>query len=83
MTTIDLETDLSAPRSDTGLKRWIGKLLAEHRHRREQRLTLEELAQFDRYLLRDIGIEPSDIHDALNGNRNSVLFDPMRRRDRD
>ena len=48
--------------------------------RRAERLTLDELAHMDAYLLRDIGIEPSDVQDALNGKRNSVLFNPFRRR---
>ena len=31
--------------------------------------------------LRDIGIEPLDVYDALNGRNRSLLFNPMRRSD--
>ena len=30
------------------------------------------------YLLRDMGIEPGDVYDALDGRRSSVLFNPIR-----
>jgi hypothetical protein len=31
------------------------------------------------YMLRDMGIEPRDIYDALDGKRSSVLLEPMRK----
>lgn len=56
--------------------------LAGVRKRREQRLTLYELSRVDDYLLRDMGINPADVRDALAGRRTSVWLDPMRRYDR-
>ena len=37
-----------------------------------------ELSRIEPYLLRDMGIEPSDIFDALDGKRSSLLFIRMR-----
>jgi uncharacterized protein YjiS (DUF1127 family) len=47
--------------------------------RRKERATLIALAQMDAYMLRDIGIEPQDIYDALDGRKSSLLFNPIRK----
>ena len=37
------------------------------------------LSRMSAYLLRDMGIEPGDVYDALDGRRSSVLFNPIRK----
>jgi uncharacterized protein YjiS (DUF1127 family) len=79
MTTLDLyEASAIAekrPAILAGLKRlWTG-----FSRRREERITLNALSTLDTHLLRDIGIEPIDVYDALSGRRRSVLFNPIRR----
>ena len=44
------------------------------------RADLLELSQLDTRLLRDMGIEPADIYDALQGRRVGLLLNPLRRR---
>lgn len=80
MTTIDLDESPLAIRHDTDagflrrlLRRWV------QRHR--ERATLVGLSRMQSHLLRDMGIEPGDILDALDGKRSSVLFNPMRKPD--
>jgi uncharacterized protein YjiS (DUF1127 family) len=46
---------------------------------RKTRLDLKELSHLDARLLRDIGLEPADVYDALNGRRLTVWLNPMRR----
>ena len=53
---------------------------ARLRERIQERAALLELSQYDSRLLRDMGIEPVDIYDALQGRRVGVLFNPMRKR---
>jgi len=48
------------------------------RHRREKAAVLE-LSRMDEHLLRDIGIEPMDVYDALEARRQPILFHPLRR----
>jgi uncharacterized protein YjiS (DUF1127 family) len=49
--------------------RWLAR-------RRAERATLISLAEMDAYMLRDIGIEPHDVYDALEGRNRSLLFHP-------
>ena len=37
-----------------------------------------ELSHLDAHLLRDMGMNPDDFRDALEGRRSSVLFKPFR-----
>jgi uncharacterized protein YjiS (DUF1127 family) len=53
--------------------------LSGWRRRRAERLALLELSRLDARLLRDIGIHPADVQDALYGRGSSVWLDPMRR----
>lgn len=77
MTTIELSEPLSkASRANTDAG-FIRRLFRRWRERREERATLMELARMQAHLLRDMGIEPGDIHDALDGNRSSLLFNPI------
>jgi uncharacterized protein YjiS (DUF1127 family) len=80
MTTIDLNDavlELEAPRPERGTL--IGRLFRSwHKKRMEQR-TLSELSRMPVHLLRDMGIEPADVRDALDGRRSSVLYNPIRK----
>jgi uncharacterized protein YjiS (DUF1127 family) len=70
--------EVSRANTDAG---YIRRLFRRWRERREERATLLALARMQAHLLRDMGIEPSDIYDALDGNRSSVLFNPVRKPD--
>jgi uncharacterized protein YjiS (DUF1127 family) len=82
MTTIELnETAFQASRAHrTG---WLARLWAVWKRRRAERLTLIALSQMDERLLRDVGIEPMDVMDGLNGINRSALFNPTRRGGKD
>jgi uncharacterized protein YjiS (DUF1127 family) len=81
MTTIELnDTTLGLSGQKPG---WFTRWLSRWRRRREERMTLEELQRMNPYLLRDMGIEPQDVIDAIEGRDSSALFNPMRRLDRD
>jgi uncharacterized protein YjiS (DUF1127 family) len=79
MTTIDYnELPVALPERQNLLgilREWLGKM----KRRRQERLTLLELSYFDNYLLRDIGINPADVRDALDRRNAAILFDPLRR----
>jgi len=82
MTTLDFnDTTLELP-----ARRRTGRLIAwfrHPRHRRMQRMTLAEFERMNLHMLRDMGIEPQDVIDAMEGRNSSALFEPMRRPDRD
>lgn len=79
MTTLELNEPLrEASRSSTGAG-FITRLFRRWRQRREERATLMTLSRMQPHLLRDMGLEPGDVYDALDGNRSSVLFNPLRK----
>lgn len=83
MTTIDFDETLAASQP-RGILARIGEALnhriAVMRKRREERLVLDELIRLDERMLRDLGIEPMDVYDALYRKRGtSVLFNPVRK----
>lgn len=78
MTTIDLDERPLAIRHNTD-PGFIRRLLRRWVQRKKERDTLFGLSRMQPYLLRDMGIEPGDIFDALDGKRSSVLFNPMRK----
>jgi len=79
MTTIDIEDGFTqtVTRPIGPIRRWI----AAWRKRRIQRIALTELSTMDSYLLRDMGIEPQDVMDALRSRDSSLLFNPVRKHD--
>lgn len=84
MTTTTDYDDLAATRPErraSGLGRAIRAWLIGVRQRREARQVLHELMRLDRHLLRDMGINPADVREALAGRNSSVWLDPMRRFD--
>lgn len=82
MTTMDIgraTTHVAPERRSFGLLGLASRLLKRMTQRRRVRATLLAMAQMDPYMLRDIGIEPRDIYDALDGRKSSVLFSPIRK----
>lgn len=81
MTSIDLnETVLDAPRPERSSL--IGRFFRRWGKKRQQRRTLSELSHMPMHLLRDMGIEPADVYEALDGRRNPALLDSIRKRSR-
>jgi uncharacterized protein YjiS (DUF1127 family) len=80
MTTIDYnDTDFAeAPVARGNVLTGLARLFRRLRERRQERAALMELSRLDAHLLRDMGIEPGDVYDALDGRRSSVLFNPLR-----
>lgn len=81
MTTIDIgrATSVAPERRSFGLLARVGHFLRRWEERRAERATLIMLARMDSYMLRDIGLEPRDIYDALEGRESSLLFNPIRK----
>ncbi len=52
----------------------LGQWFAAWRRRRVQRITLGELMRMDARLLCDLGIEPRDLIDAIEGRREARLL---------
>jgi uncharacterized protein YjiS (DUF1127 family) len=80
MSTYDLlfERNSAAEKRPRILARLKQAWMATRRRRREA-ATVVELSRLDEHLLRDIGIEPQDVHDALKQQNLSILFSPVRR----
>jgi uncharacterized protein YjiS (DUF1127 family) len=55
--------------------------LLRYRGRRAREAALVNLADYDSHLLRDMGIDPRDVSDAVRGRHFSLLFEPLRRSD--
>jgi uncharacterized protein YjiS (DUF1127 family) len=55
----------------------LGAAWANLRWRRKKAATVLELSRMDERMLRDIGIDPLDVLDALNGPGRPVLFHPI------
>lgn len=81
MTTLDLLYERAAETAEPrmNLLARFGQIWSGFAQRRRARRTVIELSRLDAYLLRDIGIEPMDVYDALHGRKQSILLDPMRR----
>ena len=81
MTIIDLfEPTALAEAKRPAVLAGLSRLWAGFARRRAERRAIVELSRLDAHLLRDMGIEPLDVYDALHGRGQSVLFNPMRRR---
>lgn len=72
--TIDIRTA-----SRPGLFSFFWAAMVSHRQRRLERLTLDHISNYDAYLLRDIGIDPRDVADAMAQRNLSLLFHPLRK----
>lgn len=81
MTTLELE-EYAVERRNAG--RVLGGLRAAiaavgHWHRKRQ--TLARLSKLDDYLLRDVGIDPAELYDAMYGEHTSLWQKPHLRPD--
>jgi uncharacterized protein YjiS (DUF1127 family) len=80
MSSYDLMFERTAAGEESrGIFRRLKQAWTNFRHRRKAAATVLELSRMDEYLLRDIGIEPQDVHDALRNRQLSLLFNPIRR----
>jgi uncharacterized protein YjiS (DUF1127 family) len=81
MTTIEFnDTALDTKVEVAPRRNWLSRWYVNWQRYRQNRITLSALAHMDEYMLRDIGIDPMDVHDALMGVNSSALFDPVRKR---
>jgi uncharacterized protein YjiS (DUF1127 family) len=78
MTTYDLVLEQPATKP-AGFLGPLKQMWANFQRRRKERATLIELSHLDSRLLRDVGLEPMDVYNALHGSRPSSLFSPWRR----
>lgn len=83
MTTIDIDDTenpgFAGAAARASFLEAVARLFRRLRQRRRERETLTELGRMNAYLLRDMGIEPGDVFDALDGRRSSLLFNPLRK----
>ena len=79
MTTLEISDPLVAPRKPRLFARLFAAIQRDFERRARYR-ALIALSRYDAYLLRDIGIDPEDVEDALNGRHSSLLLEPIRRR---
>jgi uncharacterized protein YjiS (DUF1127 family) len=81
MTTFDTSDALIVAPKPAGLFTRIVRAVEAYRARRAQRRVLLHLSQYDAHMLRDMGLDPRDIEDALNARSLSLLFHPLRQTD--
>lgn len=79
MTTIDINDSFARTTTGPARQNIIVRWFNAWRRNRRTRITLSELHHMDAYLLRDMGIEPQDVIDALEGRESSLLFNPVRK----
>jgi uncharacterized protein YjiS (DUF1127 family) len=77
MTTYDLIFDRPVEKQ-SGPFAYLKRAWAKFQRRRRETATIIELGRLDARLLRDVGIEPMNVYDALHGRRRTVLFNPAR-----
>lgn len=81
MTTIDQDTmpmGIEEQRLRYRLLQKVADLIADLSLRRKRKKALQKLTMLDEHLLRDIGLNPRDLHDAFEGRNSSLLFNPYR-----
>ncbi len=78
MTTYDLLFDRPVEKQSGPVAK-LKRAWVRFQRRRKETATIIELSRLDARLLRDVGIEPMDVYDALHGGRRSILFNPWRR----
>jgi uncharacterized protein YjiS (DUF1127 family) len=72
-----IQSDLPLQPERPGFFAALYRAMIRHRRRRAERLTLLKLSHYDAHLLRDMGIDPLDVEEALRGGTSSLLFDPV------
>lgn len=78
MTTLESDDLLALPSKRPGLFAGLVAVIERNRLARARKRALIHLSQYDAHMLRDIGIDPGDVADALNSHSKSVLFYPIR-----
>lgn len=81
MTTFDTSDGLVAPNRKPGVLISLYEGMQRSFRRRARRRALLSLSGYDAHLLRDMGIDPGDVTDALNRRSMSLLFYPIRPND--
>jgi uncharacterized protein YjiS (DUF1127 family) len=81
MTTLESDDLLAAPRKRPGLFAAIFQAIERNRLWHARQRALIQLSHFDAHMLRDMGIDPGDVADALNRRSMSLLFYPIRPND--
>ena len=80
MTTLDLFEPVASGTERPVVLAGLRRLWASFNRRRKDLRALHELSYVEARLLRDMGIEPLDVYDALNGRQGrSILLNPLRR----
>lgn len=72
MTTFELEHVADAQGGSRKLWIAVRQVLAAMRQWHERRQTLARIAGLDEHLLRDSGLDPDDVRDALNGDASAL-----------
>ena len=78
MTTLESDNLLALPNKRPGLFAGLFAAIERNRLARARQRALIHLSHYDTHMLRDMGIDPRDVADALNGRSKSVLFYPIR-----
>lgn len=82
MTTMDHDAmpfaSIEAQRRHFRLLQHISDLVAALGKQRTRKKAIEKLSTLDEHLLRDIGLDPQDLRDAMENRRSSLLFSPYR-----
>lgn len=81
MTTIDPASLTALPHQTQKRPGFLARLVAairQSRLRRARARMLIQLSHYDTHMLRDMGIDPADVTDALNRRSMSLLFYPIR-----
>ncbi len=78
MSTYDLMFERAAAGEEPrGIFARLRAAWANFRSRRKKAATVLELSRMDERMLRDIGIDPLDVLDSLNGPGRPILFHPI------
>ena len=83
MASIDLHEWAAAGSEQPVTRAGLRRLWTTFNRKRAERRDIVELSRLESRLLRDMGIEPNDIDDALHRRRLSSLVHPLRRTGRD
>lgn len=82
MTTIDSDALPAAGPNRPGIFAALWQAILQYRKRRALQRTLIQLSSYDARILRDMGIDPRDVAEAVHGRGHSLLFfEPLQRHD--
>jgi uncharacterized protein YjiS (DUF1127 family) len=81
VTTLELQEFADERPGTNGFLSGLLRVFASVRRWRAQRLTQARLSQLSERQLKDVGFEPADVYDALNGQHASLWEKPHIRPD--